>query len=46
MRLPPRSRLLDAFEDIRWDPEEILDFGDSFSSRLGRGDTDRAAAWP
>ncbi len=20
---------LDAFEDIRWDPEEILDFGDS-----------------
>jgi hypothetical protein len=30
MRLPPRSRLLDAFEDIRWDPEEILDFGDRF----------------
>jgi ketosteroid isomerase-like protein len=21
---------LDAFEDIRWDPEEILDFGDRF----------------
>ncbi len=21
---------LDAFEDIRWDPEEILDFGDKF----------------
>jgi SnoaL-like domain len=24
---------LDAFEDIRWDPEEILDFGDKFLVR-------------
>ena len=31
---------LDAFEDIRWDPEEILDFGDRFLVRAqqrGRG---------
>jgi hypothetical protein len=35
---------LDAFEDIRWDPVEIVDFGDKFSSRLSRGDVDPAAA--
>jgi hypothetical protein len=31
---------LDAFEDIRWDPEEILDFGDKFlvtTQQRGRG---------
>jgi ketosteroid isomerase-like protein len=31
---------LDAFEDIRWDPEEILDFGDRFlvtTQQRGRG---------
>jgi hypothetical protein len=31
---------LDAFEDIRWDPEEILDFGDRFlvtTQQWGRG---------
>ena len=31
---------LDAFEDIRWDPEEILDFGDKFlvtTRQRGRG---------
>ena len=31
---------LDAFEDIRWDPEEILDFGDTFlvtTKQRGRG---------
>jgi SnoaL-like domain len=31
---------LDAFEDIRWDPEEILDFGDTFvvtTQQRGRG---------
>jgi SnoaL-like domain len=31
---------LDAFEDIRWDPEEILDFGDRFlvtTQQTGRG---------
>jgi SnoaL-like domain len=31
---------LDAFEDIRWDPEEILDFGDRFlvtTQQSGRG---------
>jgi len=31
---------LDAFEDIRWDPEEILDFGDAFlvtAQQRGRG---------
>ena len=31
---------LDAFEDIRWDPEEILDFGDTFvvtTQQSGRG---------
>ena len=31
---------LDAFEDIRWDPEEILDFGDKFlvtTQQSGRG---------
>ena len=31
---------LDSFEDIRWDPEEILDFGDKFlvtTQQSGRG---------
>jgi hypothetical protein len=31
---------LDAFEDIRWDPQEILDFGDKFlvtTQQSGRG---------
>jgi ketosteroid isomerase-like protein len=31
---------LDAFEDIRWDPEEVLDFGDTFlvtTHQRGRG---------
>lgn len=31
---------LDAFEDIRWDPEEMLDFGDRFlvtAQQRGRG---------
>jgi SnoaL-like domain len=31
---------LDAFEDIRWDPQEILDFGDKFlvtTQQRGRG---------
>jgi ketosteroid isomerase-like protein len=31
---------LDAFEDIRWDPEEILDFGDRLlvtAQQRGRG---------
>jgi SnoaL-like domain len=31
---------LDAFDDIRWDPEEILDFGDRFlvtTQQSGRG---------
>ncbi|MGZ4201873.1 MAG: nuclear transport factor 2 family protein [Thermoleophilaceae bacterium] len=28
---------LDAFEDIRWDPEEMLDLGDSFLVRARQG---------
>jgi hypothetical protein len=35
----------DAFDDIRWDPEEILYLGDTLLVTLSRGATARAAVW-
>jgi SnoaL-like domain len=37
---------LDAFEDIGWDPEEVLDFGDRLLVTARQRGQGSGAAWP